>query len=224
MIKRFVSVFLVLCFCLPAVFGTGLFGFLDNERQIFWPTDINGEDVNVHFLWAEEAWIDTLFVEDLNVVSVNDYNVAGDVNATGSIEAGVCVISDCFSSVSDLDNWIDASGPIWFFNNFGIDVDGDISSDSDIFSGNDLSCVNDLDVGDDALIGGDLNVTGNTGLMSDVWIGGDLFVGGDSNFASLEADYFYGDGSGLTGILQNVDGGFANSVYLAAQSIDGGGA
>jgi len=163
--KRLFSLFLVFCLCLPFVFGTGLFGFLENERQIYWPTDLNGEDVNFHFLWVDEAWITFLHATDVNVT---DLNVVGDINATGSIEADGCIISDCFSSASDRDRFIDASGPTWDFVDFGIDVDGDIDG-FDIVAENDLSCGNDLEVGDNADILGDLNVVGATGLMGCWW-------------------------------------------------------
>ena len=120
MIKRLVSLFFVVCFLLPFVFGTGLFGFLENERQIYWPTDLNREDVNFHILWADEAWITTLHAVDINATNVTDFNVTGDVNSTGNVAADICFVSDCFSSASDLDNWIDASGPNWVFNNFSL--------------------------------------------------------------------------------------------------------
>lgn len=274
---RLLIVFVLLCLLLPGVLGVGLFGFLDNERQIYWPSDLNGEDVNFFNLWAVEAWIDTLHVDDLNVTNITDYNVLGDVNATGSIEAGVCIVADCFASASDLDNWIDASGANWVFNGFGIDVDGDISSDSDIISGNNLSCVNDLDVGDNADIGGDLAVVGDVNVSGAFGVVGSSYFGGSSVFADtvwIEGDlnavnigftgFIFGDGSKLTGITGggggggiytgehpievsdanvislasdfnqmyvsqfdlnlDLDGGFANSVYLVLQSVDGGGA
>ena len=140
---KLLAVFLIACLFIPTAFATGLFGFLDNGRQVLWPADVNGEDLNVGYvvvrdlnvledfntvtggfetLFADTAYITRLFSDDVNVT---DFNVAGDVNATGSIEAEGCMISDCFSSLSDRDNWIDASAPTWEFNNFGINVDGD---------------------------------------------------------------------------------------------------
>lgn len=35
---------------------------------------------------------------------------------------------------------------------------------------------------------------------------------------------FIGDGSGLSGLISNIDGGSANSVFLISQLIDGGSA
>lgn len=272
-----IVVLFALCLFFPVVFGSGLFNFFNNDRQIFWPVDVNGEDLNINFLWAEEAWIDTLHVTDLNVETVVDYNVVGDVNAAGSVEAGVCLVSDCLRSLSDRDNWIDMSGPIWEFNNFGIFVDNDIESDNDIVAGNDLSCVNDLDVGDDADIGGslvvvdDVNVGGLFGVVGVSYFGDEsvfassVLVEGDANFVDIGfSGFIFGDGSKLTGIDSGgdgttytgthpieinsdaniislasdfnemyvssfdlnleLDGGFANSVFLVSQLWDGGGA
>jgi len=59
----------------PFVFGSDLFGLLDNDREIYWPADINGEDINVGNLYADAAWITRLHAVDVNVM---DINVAGD--------------------------------------------------------------------------------------------------------------------------------------------------
>lgn len=225
------SLAMVFLLLLPSGFAFfPFFSFPPQPPAIFRRSDVNGEDVNVNILWAEEAWIDSLHVSDLNAETVTDYNVVGDVNAGGSIEAGVCFISDCFSSASDLDNWIDASGPKWEFNNFGIDVDGDIDG-FDISAENDLSCINDLEVGDNADIHGalvvdeDVNVGDDFGVMGVSFFGGNSVFVADANFSNIGfSGLIFGDGSKLTNLNTDLDGGFANSVYLGSQKTDGGGA
>ena len=245
MISRFFVVLFLGLLVLPVVFGSSLFGFLDNDRTIFWPADINGEDINVGNLYADAAWINHLFYVDINVTDFNvvgdmnvtgsvvvddDLSVGGDINAGGSIEAGVCVVSDCFSSSSNLNRWLDASGANWELNNAGLWVYGDIESGSTVIA-EDLYASNDLEVVDDSLLGGDLNVGGNLGVGGNSFFSGlstfifGMLVVGDANFGNVEADHYFGDGSGLTGVVgipQNVDGGFASCVYLASQNDDGG--
>jgi len=244
LINRFVVVCLIGLLFFPFVFGSSLFGLLDNDRTVFWPADINGEDINVSSLWADVAWINHLFYVDINVSDFNvvgdmnvtgsavidgDLIVGGDINAGGSIDAGVCFVSDCFSSATNLNRWLDASGANWELNGVGLWASGDIESDSTVIA-SDLYASNDLEVVDDTLMGGDLNVGGSFGVVSSSFFSGlstfilGMLVVGDANFGNIEADHYFGDGSNLTGIAQNLDGGFANSVYLVVQNVDGGGA
>jgi len=44
----------------------------------------------------------------------------------------------------------------------------------------------------------------------------------DINAVSITAETYFGDGGNLTGIPQNLDGGFASCIYLVSQGYDGG--
>ena len=219
--NKFVGLFVVLVCLFPFVFSSSLFGFLDNDREIYWPADINGEDINVGVLYADTAWITRLFTDDINVTNFDvngDANfsgsvfVVGDINVGGSIEADGCVVSDCFSSASDRRNWLDLSGAIWELVRASLNVDGDVTSDSDIFAGNSLGCTGDLDVGDDAIVRGDLNVVGSSGLLGDLFVGGVATFGdgvvmeGDSNFVNIGVL----EGSYLNRVVATGDSNFVN--------------
>ena len=91
---RICSLIFILLLLLPSVLGFfPFFSFPPQPPAIFRRSDVNGEDVNVHFLWADVAWITQLFSVDVNVT---DFNVTGDINATGSlgVDGGAFIAED----------------------------------------------------------------------------------------------------------------------------------
>ena len=113
MINRFVVVCLIGLFFFPFVFGSSLFGFLDNDREIYWPADINGEDIDVGGLWADFVVVrgDANFFSNVGIDGDlyvdGNINFTGDVNISGFIDV---------NGVSFLDGGIDASGDSNFYN------------------------------------------------------------------------------------------------------------
>ncbi len=173
--------------CLPS--GFALFSFLSfppPPPPIFRLSDVNGEDLNVQDILARNIDANSVTLNYLVARNEIDLNVLHDANFFGMVESIGGFVSDLFCSFSDRENCIDASGPVWSFDNFGIFVDGDIDG-FDITAGNDLDVTNDLDVVDDADIHGTL--TADNLIVAS----GGIDASADSNFVNigvLQGAYF----------------------------------
>lgn len=59
---KLATIFFIFSLFVMPVFGSGLFSLLFNNRQSYYPSgglaDLNGADVNFHFVWAEHFFLD----------------------------------------------------------------------------------------------------------------------------------------------------------------------
>ena len=123
---RVCSLALLVLLLLPSVFG--IFSFLSfppPPPPIFRLSDVNGQDLDVNNIWADDIFANNI---DANSITINyvvarnevDFNILHDANFFGMVESIGGFVSDLFCSFSDRENCIDASGPVWQFDNFGI--------------------------------------------------------------------------------------------------------
>ena len=209
MYLRIFSLALVLLVCLPSAFA--FFSFLSfppPPPPIFRLSDVNGEDLNVQDILARNIDANSITLNYIVARNEVDFNILHDINATGFIETSSGFVSDSFCSFSDRDNCIDASGPVWNFVNFGINVDGDIDG-FDITANNNLDVLNDLDVADNVDIHGSLVVD------ETITATGGLLVSDDANFTNIGASggvfasNLYSGNSVFTAFLQD---NFGNGI------------
>jgi len=197
------SLVVILLLLLPSAFAFfSFFSFPPPPPPIFRLSDVNGEDLNVQDILARNIDANSITLNYLVARNEIDFNILHNVNAVGFVESRSGFVSDLFCSFSDRENCIDASGPIWNFDNFGIVVDGDITG-FDITANNDLDVLNDLDVADDADIHGSLVVD------ETVTATGGFVASDDSNFTNIGASggvfasNLYSGNSVFTAFLQD---------------------
>jgi hypothetical protein len=266
---RLPFLFLVLLLLAPSVFG---FWWLFEPQKppfiLVRENDVNGEDLNIGYMYAREIEVETLIAgtieSDANVVG--DMNVGDDLLVGGDITFGGIIYGDGsgLTGVDAASGWpadttIDSNTVAYTSIQADLNTFYCILQDSNNPSRLTYSVLADLN----SHFYGKQDINSQfASILSPNFLG-------DANFESVEADYFYGDGSGLTGISGSgdgivytgispvsvdsdantislvsdfndqywsktdlnisdfnidVDGGFANSVYLISQLVDGGGA
>jgi len=190
--------------------------------------DVNGEDLNIQDLWVRNIDANSVTTEwliDVNVIDMNVWNDANfqsigvaqgaylnrvnavgdanfvDVSISGTLFGGSPVIIGTDVNIVGDINIYEAITAVNFFGDFF----GDGSGLSGI-TGDGFTATLDINTAEqDWLFGLDLNYASVVDFNSQYASRFSPNFVGDSNFTNVQADYFYGDGSGITGVTATAD-------------------